>query len=146
MKYIATITSLIIALFFMSCNQKQPQKKSNESPILGSKIEVLDFHSTHRCKTCNAIEANTKYTLSTFFDKEMKAGKLTFQLVNIDLDENEAMAEKFQASGTALFLNVVSKGKENQIELTELAFMKGNDKSAFSEALKAEINTALKSL
>lgn len=26
------------------------------------KIEVIDFHSTHRCKTCNAIEANAEYT------------------------------------------------------------------------------------
>lgn len=145
MKYIAIITSFLITLLFISCSEQQP-KQSRELPITGSKIEVLDFHSTHRCKTCNAIEANTKYTLNTFFDKEMKTGKITFQLVNIDLDENEVMAEKFQASGTALFLNVVSNGKENHIELTDLAFMKGNDKAAFSKALKLEINTALKSL
>ena len=83
-----------------------------------SKIEVLDFHSTHRCMTCNAIETNTKFTLDTYFSDEMKADKITFQVINVDEKENEEIAEKFEASGTALILNVIKNGKETKINST----------------------------
>ena len=111
-----------------------------------SKIEVIDFHSTHRCMTCKAIEANTIFTLDTYFSEDIKDGKITFQVINIDEKENEKLAEKFEASGTALFLNVIKDGKEKHIDLTEFAFMEGNDQAVFSKELKAKIENELKSL
>ncbi|WP_317173922.1 nitrophenyl compound nitroreductase subunit ArsF family protein [Tenacibaculum piscium] len=109
-------------------------------------MEVLDFHSTHRCMTCNAIEANTKYTLNTYFAKELKENKITFQVINVDEKKNEKIAEKFEASGTSLILNVIKNGKETQINLTDFAFMNGNDQEAFSKELKDKINAELKML
>jgi hypothetical protein len=94
--------------------------------------------------TCNAIEKNTKYTLDTYFSEELKADKITFQVINVD--ENEKIAEKFEASGTSLILNVIKKGKETQINLTDFAFMKGNDQEVFSKELKEKIDTELKTL
>jgi hypothetical protein len=38
-------------------------------------IEVIDFYGTHRCVTCKAIEANTRFTLNTYFADELKNGK-----------------------------------------------------------------------
>jgi len=96
--------------------------------------------------TCNAIEASTKYTLKTYFSEEVKNGKITFQVINIDEKENEAIAEKFEASGTSLFLNVIKNGKETKLDLTEFAFMKGNDQEAFSKELKTKIEAELKTL
>lgn len=111
-----------------------------------SKIEVIDFHSTHRCMTCKAIEANTKFTLDTYFSEDIKDGKITFQVINIDEKENEKLAEKFEASGTALFLNVIKDGEEKHIDLTEFAFMEGNDQDIFSKELKDKIENELKTL
>ncbi|GAL69109.1 hypothetical protein JCM19301_2099 [Jejuia pallidilutea] len=96
--------------------------------------------------TCNAIEANTKYTLDRYFEKELKEDKITFQVINVDKEENEKIAEKFEAAGTALFLNVIKNGKETQINLTDFAFMNGNDQEAFSKELKSKIDTELKTL
>ena len=96
--------------------------------------------------TCNAIEANTKYTLNTYFAEELKDDKITFQVINVDEKENGKIAEKFEATGTALILNVIKKGKETQINLTDFAFMNGNDQDAFSKELKAKIDTELKTL
>ena len=111
-----------------------------------SKIEVIDFHSTHRCMTCNAIEKNTKYTLNTYFSKELEENKITFQVINVDEKENEKIAEKFEAAGTALIINVIKNGKETQINLTDFAFMNGNDQEVFSKELKDKIDTELKAL
>lgn len=145
MKTIKFFTILVISLTLTSCNGQGKNKKASLDKSV-SKIEVLDFHSTHRCMTCNAIEANTKYTLDTYFAEELKDDKITFQVINVDEKENENIAEKFEASGTALILNVIKKGKETQINLTEFAFMNGNDQDVFSKELKAKIDTELKTL
>ena len=145
MKTIKFFAVLTISLILTSC-YGQDKNKSNSLDRSVSKIEVLDFHSTHRCMTCNAIEANTKYTLETYFAKELKENKITFQVINVDEKEHEKIAEKFEASGTSLFLNVIKNGKETQINLTDFAFMNGNDKETFSKELKTKIDTEFKTL
>jgi hypothetical protein len=145
-KTIKFLSVIAIIILLSACNG-QPKKDNNASLDASiSKIEVLDFHSTHRCMTCNAIEKNTKYTLDTYFSEELKADKITFQVVNVDEKENEKVAEKFEASGTSLILNVIKKGKETQINLTDFAFMNGNDQEVFSKELKDKIDTELKAL
>ena len=145
MKIIKCIAVLAIGSILAACNG---QDKSKDQPLDNSvsKIEVLDFHATHRCMTCNAIEANTKYTLDTYFSKELNEDKITFQVINVDEKKNEKVAEKFKAAGTALILNVIKSGKETQIDLTDFAFMKGNDQEAFSKELKSKIDMELKTL
>ena len=145
MKTIKFLTILTLTLILTSCNGQNKNKEEllNQSV---SKIEVLDFHSTHRCVTCKAIEASTKYTLDTYFSKELKTNKITFQVIDVDKKENEQVAEKFEAAGTALILNVIKNGIETKMDLTDFAFMNGNDQDAFSKALKTKIDTALKTL
>ncbi|MBU2922311.1 thioredoxin [Winogradskyella psychrotolerans] len=142
---IKILVILTVGLMLTACNGKNKSETQNLDQSI-SKIEVLDFHSTHRCMTCNAIEANTKFTLETYFSDEMKADKITFQVINVDEKENEQIAEKFEASGTALILNVIKNGKESKIDLTEFAFMNGNDQDVFSKELKSKIDTQLKTL
>lgn len=143
MKKYLILAVTILSLF--SCTEKSKKaEKVNEN--LTNKVEVIDFHSTHRCMTCNAIEANTKYTLETFFSNELADKSVTFQTVNVDLDENSLIAEKFEATGTSLYLNVIVDGKETVTDLTEFAFMNGNDKETFSKELKEKLTVALEKL
>lgn len=107
------------------------------------RIEVIDFYGTHRCVTCKAIEANTKYALATLYPEELKAGTITFRTVNVDDKANAALAEAYQATGTALFLNVVKGGKETHVDLTNQAFDKGKEQEVWAEELKFFINLQL---
>lgn len=145
MKKLSILSTIILSLFLFSYTGNAQNKRADKQATKNV-IEVIDFHSTNRCKTCKAIEANTKYTLDTYFAKELKTGKITFKIVNVDKEENEKLAEKFQASGTSLFLNVVKNGKAKQIDLTEFAFMNGNDQKAFSDELKQTIAVQLKNI
>ena len=145
MKKIKFLAVLAIGLLITACSGTTKNEKQAVDQSV-SKIEVIDFHSTHRCMTCNAIEANTKYTLNTYFPEQLESGEITFQSINVDEKENEKIAEKFEASGTSLFLNVVKDGKEIQINLTDFAFMNGTDQEVFSKALKAKIDIELKTL
>ncbi len=145
MKYLPYL-SLLIFLNLMACKHKDKSKTVATTNPSVAKVEVIDFYGTHRCVTCKAIEANTKYTLDTYFSDPVKKGALVFKAVNVDKEENFDIAERFEATGTALFLNVIKDGKEKHIDLTDFAFAKGKDKDAFSMALKNKIEDALKSL
>lgn len=146
MKTIKFLSLVALSLILFSCIDKKQDTNQKNSKKVANKIEVIDFHSTHRCITCKAIEANTKYTLETFFSEELNNGDITFQVINVDEDKNFKTAEKFQASGTALILNVIIDGNEKQIDLTDFAFLKGKKKDVFSKELKLKLEAELKLL
>ena len=145
MNFIKFLTASVIALVITSCNG-QNNSKTTATNQATSKIEVIDFYGTHRCVTCKAIEANAEYTVNTYFAAEKKKGTVVFKTINVDDDKNYKIAENFEATGTALFLNVIKNGKETHIDLTDFAFMNGRDKDAFSKELKTKIETELKKL
>lgn len=145
MKKFNILVLILVSALLFSCNEKVKKEKSTVE-TLTNRVEVIDFHSTHRCMTCNAIEANTKYTLDTYFPNELKKESIIFKVVNVDDEENYKMAEKFEATGTALFINVIVDGKETPIDLTEFAFMEGNNQEVFSTKLKTKIDEALKKI
>ena len=43
-------------------------------------VKVLYFHSQIRCKTCIAIEDETNKTVEENFSRELKSGKLIFEI------------------------------------------------------------------
>ena len=145
MKTFKLLSATTLMIFFFSCSGNA-QDKGSSTTSKTNQIEVIDFYGTHRCTTCKAIEANTKYTLDTYFAKEMRSGIISFKTINVDDEKNEKIAENFEAAGTALFLNVIVNGKETHIDLTDFAFMKANEKAAFSDELKSKIETELKKI
>ena len=145
MKQISILSVLTISIFLVSF-KGNAQGKSIENSVNKSTIEVFDFHTTNRCVTCKSIESNTKYTLDTYFSDEVKSGKIAFQVVNIDEDDNYELAKKFKASGTSLFLNIISDEKEKKIDLTSFAFTYGKNKDMFSKKLKSKLEKQLEKL
>jgi hypothetical protein len=127
----ATLLMLILTAFTTEAQTKtqQPAKPTTAS------IEVIQFHSQHRCMTCNKIEALTKETLTSFKN-------IPFSLVNVDDKKNEKKAEQFEATGTALFLYNPKTGKKK--DLTDFAFMNAGNKEKFVADLKKEIEKFLK--
>ncbi len=144
MKYLPFL-SFAFLLVFTAC-QSQDEGQVAVTTEAGTKVELIDFYGTHRCFTCKAIEENAKFTVDTYFQDAVKAGKLEFKTVNVDEEENYQLAERFEAAGTALFINVIKDGKEQHIDLTNFAFTKGTEKEAFSSELKKKIEEQLKRL
>ena len=73
----------IVSIFLFSCSGKAQENQSKIDKEI-SKIEVIDFYGTHRCVTCKAIESNVIYTLKTYFEDELKNGKISLKTVNVD--------------------------------------------------------------
>lgn len=143
MKFLPLL-SLVLLFTFTACQaQESNQNVEASADALTTKIELIDFYGTHRCVTCKAIEKSAAYTIATYFQNEVDAGRIEFKTVNVDAEENYAMAERFEASGTALYLNVITDGKEEHIDLTNFAFSKGRDQEVFAVELKEKIDAIL---
>ena len=135
-KNIFYVVAILIMLVLTACNSGAQNNSQTSNVTSDAKIEVIQFHSEHRCMTCNKIEALTKETLKAY-------PNIPFSLVNVDDKKNETKAEQFEATGTALFLYNPKTGKKK--DLTDFAFMNASNKEKFLEGLKKEIDLFLNS-
>jgi hypothetical protein len=142
MKNISVQLLLLTSLLFTAC-------KSEAQKMVGAtgnaQVEVIDFHSTHRCVTCLAIEKVAKSVVETDFATELKAGKIVFKTVDVDDANNAKLAEKFEASGTALFVYNAKTGQA--FDLTDAGFSYAkNDEAKLREVIKTNIRNNLSKL
>lgn len=115
--------------------QKEVVAKSEQLPTSSiasapEKVEVFLFHRTVRCSTCIAIGKLTGKTVQEKFPEEVKSGRIVFKEINIDLPENKELAKKFQASGSALYINAIRNGQDN-IEQDIKVWRLTGDEAAF---------------
>lgn len=128
---IFTFVTFFILCFSNLVKAQKAIEKSN-SKSKNTTIQVIQFHSEHRCVTCNLIEKLTRETLKSY-------PNIPFLLVNVDEEKNEMMAEEFEATGTALFIyNPITKSKK---DLTDFAFMNvKTNPNEFKKGLKKALN------
>lgn len=121
----------MIMLFFTINNSNAQSTKKQTKKTITSTIQVIQFHSENRCMTCNLIEKLTRELLQ-------KYPSIPFTMINVDNKKNEKMAEKFEASGTALFLyNPITGAKK---DMTNFAFMNASSKpDEFKKGIEKEI-------
>lgn len=125
---------IVLAVFttFFSCkNEAKEETKISENTVQ-TDIQLIQFHTEHRCVTCNNIEKLSKETI-----KGNEA--ISFVLYNVDDEKNAKVAEQFEATGTSLYL-YNSKTKATK-DLTEMAFMYAkNEGDKFKNELQKEIS------
>jgi hypothetical protein len=138
--------SVIFILGFAACTanaQNKVQSAAQDKNI----IQVIDFHSTKRCLTCNAIEKQSRETIEKNFKDELVDGTIIFKTVNIDEEANAQLAEEFEASGTSLFINILVDGQSEKVDLTQFAFMNARrEDDKFEKGLVSELEKALKKI
>lgn len=141
--FITTIFSLT------ACNNAKEKVEAETVEIKSvstqqNRLEVFCFHGTRQCETCKNMKANTKTTLDKYFATQLKDSTIIFSIVDVDDEKNEKLAEKFQATGTALMVNKVVNGKDSIIDWSDFAFEKANDNDVYITELKTMIESVLK--
>ena len=146
MKKLIYLTGIIL---LSACGQGKvegnTENTSETKKVQEDHIAVYDFHTTHRCETCLAIEKATKETLSENFKPQMDEEKITFTLLNADAEENQVIAEEYSAFGTTLAITIVKGESKEIIDITNWAFdaIHGDN---FKSELTEKLNKALKKL
>ena len=135
-------TALFLA-FLAGITILNAQNKSN--PAVSPSVEVYYFHPTERCPIDQAIEDNTKQTIKTDFQKEIKSGVLKLQVLNTDDKANAKVVSRFDINAQALYIVKHAGGKELKTDLTVFAFdVAAVNPQKFRVRLKDEIEAALK--
>ncbi len=106
------------------------------------RVEVVYFHRTQRCNTCLYAEAGIRYTVETYFTDELASGRVTFQVINVQDEENAAIVNKYGASYLTLLINTIRNGTEHIEEVDEIWYCIGDDE-AFIKTVKSEIEKSL---
>lgn len=103
-------------------------------------IELIYFHRTDRCQSCNNAEQFARDTLSTYFPDDVKSGTLSIQ--SIDYQKDRAMAEKYGVNMQGLKLKITKNGQETVKDVSEIwAYVR--DKSAYMSYLRDVLNKEL---
>ena len=95
---------IVVSLFAAFTGQAQTNKKVAAPASNVKQLEVVYFHSEHRCKTCIAIEKQTKAVLDKHFAKEVKSGGIVLKTYNVDEKANLKICQKFDAFGSFALL------------------------------------------
>ena len=131
MKSKIIILVMLFITFFSCKNEAKEETKISENTVQ-TDIQLIQFHTEHRCVTCNNIEKLSKETIKG-------NDAISFVLYNVDDEKNAKVAEQFEATGTSLYL-YNSKTKEIK-DLTEMAFMYAkNEGEKFKTELQKEIS------
>lgn len=96
-------------------------------------VQVLYFHATRRCATCQAVEDETVKTLKEAFNN-----KVPFQSINREEDKKNPLLKKYKVNGQTL---LIVKG-DKVVNLTNDAFMYARTSpEKFNEKLKETIQS-----
>lgn len=149
MKQLFIILSTILLLAACNNSDTKAENETAKAEAVTSvkkqnRLDVYCFHGTRQCETCKNMKANTKTALDKYFAAQLKDSTIVFTIVDVDDEKNEKLAEKFQATGTALMINKVVDGKDSIIDWSDFAFEKANDNEVFISGLKTRIDAALK--
>lgn len=134
---------LSIILFFstLMITVGYAQTKQNSTGTK-AKLEVIYFHATMRCPTCNAVEDNARKLLERDFKTQLENGTIKFNSYNVDESANKALVEKYQITFSTLLL-IKSDGTKTDLTATGFQYALANPVK-YDKILKAEIEKNLK--
>lgn len=137
----------ILVAFATACASNSTEKSTTDSVGSNKKdqLEIYAFHGTRQCTTCKNMKAFTKSTLNKYFKQELNEGLISFSIIDVDDETNYELAEKFEATGTALMVNNRKNGKDHIKDWSDFAFEYANgDQKTFELKLKTMIGKELK--
>ena len=100
---------LVAAAAFAACGNNP--RKTVADRQQDDCVEVLCFYGAKRCATCIAIETGVKEVVETDFAGQVGAGEVYFRIIDIVKPENEALADRYEVTWSALLLNKWRDGK-----------------------------------
>jgi hypothetical protein len=136
-KLIVIFSALIMGLGTLSCVGQAEQVQAAETSV-SAELDVYYFHSARRCKTCVAVEENSKLAVETLYPEQVKAGTYQFHAYNLDEASSKPVAEKLGIGGQTLLVVYGDK----KIDITSQGFMYATN----PEKLKEEIRKAVEEI
>jgi hypothetical protein len=144
MQRLATLVLLILAAAGVVAAIKNGQKNaakpagSSDVPVIANAeglpadgVVVTYFTTNVRCPSCLKIEALTRQTVEKHFSEQVRAGRLLFRTVNVDLPENHHFIERYQLVGKTVVVVSRQGGRDVRWVNLQEVWLKLRDEAAF---------------
>jgi hypothetical protein len=144
--YTVIVYCLLISLVLCSCLKTEPTFTTTSHYAIepADKVEVVYFHRHRRCEACTYAEERISYLVNTCFKDELENGRLTFGIYDVEDKNNAAIAKRFGAIGSQLFINRIKDGV-NDIRYMEEIWYWGciDNEEIFDRTVKEVIKNGL---
>ena len=121
-----------------------PQTQDGSLNLL-DRVDVVYFHRPQRCPTCLCFEERIRYVVSTYFQKELNSGKMTFGVYNIGDSKNADIVKKYGAVGSQLFINTVKDVTDHITDIQDIwSWGCRSNNAGFDQQVKSVIEQSLK--
>ncbi|MDD7003386.1 MAG: nitrophenyl compound nitroreductase subunit ArsF family protein [Prevotella copri] len=139
---IMLLATLLSTTTISACTgNSTPESKKETVAKQKAAVEIIYFHGKQRCKTCIAIEKETKALVEGELAELLKKGKVKFRIVDFSTDEGKKIASKYKVTFSSLFV-VTPKGAE---DLTRFAFANARSNAeGFRKELKDKVVKTIK--
>lgn len=113
-----------------------------QSKIAADKIQLYLFRGTNQCRTCITLGELTQKTLDEYFVEEVKSWKITYEDINAELPENQALAQKFNVRYISLHINtIIGDSESHEEQITLMRYL--NNEEQFKQMLKEKLDWLL---
>jgi hypothetical protein len=143
--FIGVVVLLLVGIVVALFNASQPAGPATAAVVPVSsadRIEVVYFHRTERCASCLWVEQVARKVVEGSFAPQLASGEVTYREVDVQKPENRAMAAKYRAGGSQLFVNYIKDGRDGIVEAYQTYPFVGNE-ARFSELLRSMIASGL---
>jgi hypothetical protein len=121
-RFLVIVAIALVSIHFGSCSNGKPsgeEKKSSEiSTTTAPTIQIFYFHGDRRCATCIKVG---EVSLNLYKTKYASNTIVAYKEINIDKDENKAIAEKYQIAGSSLLIDVNGEVKNITVDAFKYA-------------------------
>lgn len=139
---IMLLATLLSTTTISACTgNSTPESKKETVAKQKAAVDIIYFHGKQRCKTCIAIEKETKALVEGELAELVKKGKVKFRIVDFSTDEGKKIASKYKVTFSSLFV-VTPKEAE---DLTRFAFANARSNAeGFRKELKDKVVKTIK--
>jgi hypothetical protein len=136
-----TLTTAALAGVSMLHSRSQAEAARRDTTVEGAtvmtpsarphRVIAYYFHTTARCASCRAIEANSREALESAFANEIKDGRLLWKVVNVDIKGNEHFVKDYGLYTKSVVLVNEVRGKPAEWKNLEKVWQLLQDKPRF---------------
>jgi hypothetical protein len=119
------------------------QKIATDTSVHADKVIAYYFHGYRRCASCLKIEAYTKEAIDSFFAEPLTDGRLEWQVVNTDDEENQHFLKDYQLYTKSVVLVEMNKDKQVRWKNLDRVWKLLGDKKEFMDYIHTELNAFL---
>ena len=140
---ITTLMLSFLTIAIINAEEKNKGNTSNHTDKAAKTVIAYYFHGNYRCANCTKIEKHSREAIEKYFTGALKTRKLVFNTVNTDLTHNKHFIEDYQLYTRSLIIAEFKEGKQVRWKNLTKVWNYLNDKDAFYEYVKSEIQDYL---